>query len=57
METSALIIIKQLTSSTISGFALRSNNSLTIITCPLFDANNKADDPSYETTTININNK
>ena len=57
METSALIIIDQLTLLKISGFALCSSNSLTISTCPPLDANNKADSPSYETTTININNE
>ena len=42
---------------TISGFALCSSNSLTISVCPSLDANNKAQSPSYETTTINSNNK
>jgi len=53
MKTSALIIIDQLTLSTISGFALCSNNSLTISTCPSFEAVNKAESPYYKSTRIN----
>ena len=55
MKTSALIIIDQLTLLTISGFALCSNNSLTISTCPLLDANNNPVSPSFERVIV-INN-